>query len=153
MGRGRYQRLSQLRHKHGKRVAQAYTIGLSINENLKLEKGKEKGSSAARSYIQSSGHVTATCYYVTAICRNLTVICQCRNITPPPSAKACPQALYIRIMPIGRFYLYILPIAYPLYYCQIIYILGSIGHTRVTYTGSCIINLSIEPQGPRVKHN
>ena len=28
--------------KHGKEVAQACTIGLSINENLKLEKGKEK---------------------------------------------------------------------------------------------------------------
>ena len=35
-----------IRHRHGKRVAQACTIGLSINENLKLEKGKEKKSSA-----------------------------------------------------------------------------------------------------------
>src|SRR6202040_617816 len=53
------------RHRQGKRVVQACTIGLSINENLKLEKGKEKSSSAARSYVQSSGHVTA--------------VCQCRN--------------------------------------------------------------------------
>ena len=72
-----------------KGVARVCTIRLSINENLKLEKGKEKSSSAARSYVQSSGHVMATCYYVTAICRNLTAVCQCRNITPP-SAKACP---------------------------------------------------------------
>jgi hypothetical protein len=33
-----------------KGVAQAYTIGLFINENLKLEKGKEKKSSAGWSY-------------------------------------------------------------------------------------------------------
>ena len=87
---------------------QACTIGLSINENLKLEKGKEKSSSAARSYVQSSGHVTA-------ICHNLTAVCQCRNITAP-SKEACPQALYVRIMPIGRSYLYILPVAYYLRY-------------------------------------
>ena len=60
-------------------VAQVCIIGLSINKNLKLEKGKEKSGSAARSYVQSSGHVTATCHYVTAICRNLTAVCQCRN--------------------------------------------------------------------------
>jgi len=30
---------------------QAYTIGLSINEDLKLEKGKGKRSSVARGYI------------------------------------------------------------------------------------------------------
>jgi len=37
---------------------QAYTIGLSINKDLKLEKGKEKRSSAG-SFIRSSSHVTA----------------------------------------------------------------------------------------------
>jgi hypothetical protein len=36
---------------------QACTIGLSINEDLKLEKGKEKKASAARSYMRSSSHV------------------------------------------------------------------------------------------------
>jgi len=41
---------------------QAYTIGLSINEDLKLEKGKGKRSSVARGYIWSSGHVTTTIY-------------------------------------------------------------------------------------------
>jgi len=40
---------------------QAYTIRLSINENLKLEKEKEKKSSAAQCFIQSSHHVTAIC--------------------------------------------------------------------------------------------
>ena len=94
-----------------KRDAQAYTIGLSINENLKLEKGKEKSSSAARRYIQSYSHVTATCYYLTAIC-------QCRNITPR-SAKACPQALYVRFILIGRSYLRALLVAYYLYYTSI----------------------------------
>ena len=33
-------------NKYGKGVAQAYIIGLSINKNLKLEKEKEKNSSA-----------------------------------------------------------------------------------------------------------
>jgi hypothetical protein len=37
-------------------------------------------------------------------------------ILPPPFAKACPQALYVRIIPIGRFYLYVLLVAYYLYY-------------------------------------
>jgi hypothetical protein len=45
--------------------------------------------------------------------------CQCRNITPP-SAKACPQALYIRIMPVGRSYLYAPPVAYYLRYTSIL---------------------------------
>jgi len=38
---------------------QAYTIGLSINEDPKLEKGKEKKGSVARSLIQSSSHVSS----------------------------------------------------------------------------------------------
>src|SRR6266702_4536721 len=37
---------------------QAYTIGLSINEDIKLEKGKEKKGSAARSFMRSSGHIS-----------------------------------------------------------------------------------------------
>jgi len=36
---------------------QAYTIRLSINEDLKLEKGKEKKGSAARSFMRSLSHV------------------------------------------------------------------------------------------------
>ena len=38
----------------------ACTIGLSINEDPKLEKGKETKGSAARRYIQSYSHVIAT---------------------------------------------------------------------------------------------
>ena len=54
---------------------QAYTIGLSINEDTKLEKGKGKKSSAARYFIWSSGHVTA--YYL----RLSKTVCDC----PPQS--------------------------------------------------------------------
>src|ERR1700722_7070625 len=106
---------------------QAYIIGLSINKNLKLEKGKEKSSSAAQSYVQSSGHVTATYHYITAICRNLTAVYQCHNITPP-SAKACPQALYVYIMSIERSYLNVPPVAYCLYYTSTLFTyLGTLG--------------------------
>ena len=48
------------RAQQGRRI-QAYMIRLSINEDPKLEKGKGKNGSTARSYIQSSGHVMATC--------------------------------------------------------------------------------------------
>jgi hypothetical protein len=65
----------------------------------------------------SSSHMTAK--FCQVLPPSSTVFCQCRNITPP-SAKACPQALYIRIMPIGRSYLYILPVAYYLYYTSIL---------------------------------
>ena len=44
---------------------QAYTIGLSINKNLRLKKGKEKKTSnAAQSFIQSSSHITTAVYQV-----------------------------------------------------------------------------------------
>src|SRR6266567_1736529 len=43
---------------------QACTIGLSINEDTKLEKGKEKKGSAARSFMRSSSHVSSRdCVY------------------------------------------------------------------------------------------
>ena len=86
---------------------QAYIIGLSINEDLKLEKGKGKNGSTARSYIQSSGHVTALCRHVTAICRQSAAICQCRNITPP-SGKACPQRLYTSVLHLQGILIFIL---------------------------------------------
>ena len=35
---------------------------------------------------------------------------------PTPSAKVCAQALYVRIIPIGSFYLYVLLVAYYLRY-------------------------------------
>jgi hypothetical protein len=88
---------------HGKRVAQACTIGLSINENLKLEKGKEKNSSAVRRFMRSSSHVSSRDYVY-------------YNPLFSTSAVILPPSLYIHIIPIGRFYLYILLVAYYLYY-------------------------------------
>ena len=82
-------------------------IGLSINENLKLEKGKEKSSSAARSYVRSSSHVIATCHYITAIYRNLTVVYQCYNITPPlkkPALRLYMSVLCLQGVPIFIFF-------------------------------------------------
>ena len=64
----------------------------------------------------SSSYITAKFYQV--LPPSSAVFCQCYNITPP-SAKACPQALYIRTMPIGRSYLYTLLVAYYLYYTSI----------------------------------
>jgi hypothetical protein len=64
----------------------------------------------------SSSHITAKFYQVLPL--SSAVFYQCRNITPP-SAKACPQALYIRTIPIGRSYLYTLLVAYYLYYTSI----------------------------------
>src|SRR6266567_2166288 len=61
-------------------------IGLSINEDLKLEKGKGKKSSAARYFIWSSGHVTAYCPRLSKTVCNCppqsTVFHQCRNTIP-----------------------------------------------------------------------
>ena len=37
---------------------QACTIGLSVDEDPKLEKGKEKNSNAVRSLMRSSSHVS-----------------------------------------------------------------------------------------------
>ena len=64
----------------------------------------------------SSSHVTAK--FCQVLPPSSAVFCQCRNITPP-SAKACPQALYIRFILIGRSYLYTLLVAYYLYYTSI----------------------------------
>ena len=98
---------------------QAYIIGLSINKNLKLKKGKGKDKwqreelymipQSRKSHASSTSIITSTI---------TTVFCQCRNITPP-SSKACPQALYICIIPIGRSYLYTPLVAYYLYYTSI----------------------------------
>src|SRR6266566_4862881 len=58
-------------------------IGLSINEDTKLEKGKGKKSSAARYFVWSSGHVTAYCSRLSeTVCDcppQSTVFHQCRN--------------------------------------------------------------------------
>jgi hypothetical protein len=59
----------------------------------------------------SSSHVTAKFCQVLLPSSTSAII-----LPPPPSAKACPQALYVRIIPIGRFCLYILSVAYYLHY-------------------------------------
>ena len=63
-----------------------------------------------------SSYITVKFYQV--LPPSSAVFCQCRNITPP-SVKAYPQALYIRTIPIGRFCLYALLVAYYLYYTSI----------------------------------
>ena len=58
-------------------------IRLSINENLKLGKEKEKKSSAVRCFIRSSRHIIA-------ICGNLwQSVATCRCEVLPSSAKFC----------------------------------------------------------------
>src|SRR6266702_8453780 len=65
----------------------------------------------SRSFIRSFCHVTPSL-------PSSTVFRQCCNITPPFS-KACPQALYVHIILIGRSYLYTLLAAYHLHYTSI----------------------------------
>ena len=50
---------------------QAYTIGLSINEDLKLEKGKEKKGSTTRSFMRSLNHVSSRDYIYHNVYHNL----------------------------------------------------------------------------------
>src|SRR6266568_9590234 len=69
---------------------QACTIGLSINEDTKLEKGKGKKSRAARYFIWSSGHVTANvrdCLKLSAIIRHNLLFSISAVISPPPLVK------------------------------------------------------------------
>src|SRR6266568_6561366 len=69
---------------------QACTIGLSINEDIKLEKGKGKKSRAARYFIWSSGHVTANvrdCLKLSVIVRHNLPFFTSAVISPPPSVK------------------------------------------------------------------
>src|SRR6266699_3583367 len=82
---------------------QACTIGLSINEDTKLEKGKGKKSSAARYFIWSSGHVTATvrdCLKLSAIVRHNLPFSTSAVISPPPLVKPalrlCSRPYYTR---------------------------------------------------------
>src|SRR6266576_738863 len=82
---------------------QAYTIKLSINEDIKLEKGKGKKSSAAQYFIWSSSHVTATvrdCLKLSAIVHHNLPFSTSAVILPPPSVKpalrlcSCPYYTY-----------------------------------------------------------
>ena len=78
---------------------QACTIGLSINEDIRLEKGKGKKSSAARYFIWSSSHVTATvrdCLKLSAIVYYNLPFSTSAVISPPPSVKPALR-LYSRL--------------------------------------------------------
>src|SRR6266702_1494373 len=74
---------------------------------------RANGNSAeyGRSFVRSFCHVTPSP-------PSSTVFRQCRNITPPFS-KACPQALYVRIILVRRSYLCALLVAYRLHYTSI----------------------------------
>src|SRR6266566_9239868 len=93
---------------------QACIIGLSINEDPKLEKGKEKKGNAARSFIQSSSHVSSRdCVYYNIYHNPL--FSTSAVTSPPPSVKPAFR-LYSYIIPIGRSCLYALLVAYYLPY-------------------------------------
>src|SRR6266702_6351678 len=87
---------------------------------FKYQEGRQGASSKrangnvaeyGRSFVRSFCHVTPSP-------PSSTVFRQCRNITPPFN-KACPQALYIHIILIGRSYLCVFLIAYHLHYTSI----------------------------------
>src|SRR6266702_1350276 len=80
---------------------QAYTIGLSINEDIKLEKGKEKKGSAARSFMQSSGHMSSRDYVYHNVYHNPPFSTSAVILPPPPKKPAL--RLY---MSVGYSYLY-----------------------------------------------
>src|SRR6266567_3648750 len=89
---------------------QACTIGLSINEDIKLKKGKEKEGSATRSFMRSSSHVSSRdCVYYN-IYYNLLFSTSAITL-PPPSVKPALR-LYGCIIPIGRSCPYAFLIAY-----------------------------------------
>src|SRR5882757_10707847 len=88
-------------------------------------KEKERKGQAAREGLYTipwsrESHVSPASTITSTIASTIAAaFCQCRNITPT-SVKACPQALYVRIMLMGRSYLYALPVAYYLYYTSIL---------------------------------
>src|SRR6266704_1510012 len=88
---------------------------------FKYQKGRQGTSSKrangnvaeyGRSFVRSFCHVTPSP-------PSSTVFRQCRNITPPFS-KACPQALYVRIILMGHSYLCALLVACRLHYTSIL---------------------------------
>src|SRR6266568_3863563 len=96
---------------------QACTIGLSINEDTKLEKGKEKKGSTTRSFMRSLSHMSSRDCVYHNIYHNPLFSTSAVTL-PPPSVKPALR-LYGCIIPIGRSYPYALPVAYCLYYASI----------------------------------
>src|SRR6266478_3903473 len=74
---------------------QACTIGLSINEDPKLEKGKEKKGSAARSFMRSSSHVSSRDFVYYNVYYN-PPFSTSAVILPPPLKKPALR-LYISV--------------------------------------------------------
>src|SRR6266700_6842296 len=63
---------------------QACTIRLSINEDPKLEKGKEKKASAARSFMQSLSHVSSRDCVYHNVYHNPPFSTSAVTVPPPP---------------------------------------------------------------------
>src|SRR6266567_95889 len=97
---------------------QACTIGLSINEDTKLEKGKEKEGSAARSFMRSLSHVSSRDYVYHNVYHN-PPFSTSAVILPPPLVKPALR-LCGYIIPVGRSCPYALPVAYYLPYISIL---------------------------------
>src|SRR6266571_5566754 len=112
-----YQRRYKAKERKGEKKTGG-AVGL-----FKYQEGRQGASSKrangnvveyGRSFVRSFCHVTPSPL-------SSTVFRQCCNITPPFS-KACPQALYIRIIPVGRSCLCALLVAYHLHYTSIPFI-------------------------------
>src|SRR6266571_8538887 len=82
---------------------QACTIGLSINEDLKLEKGKEKKGSVARGSMRSLSHVSSRDCVYHNVYHNLPFSTSAVILPPPPKKPAlrlcvsvlCPWGILI----------------------------------------------------------
>src|SRR6266567_4652620 len=86
---------------------QACTIGLSINEDTKLEKGKEKKGSAARSFMRSLSHVSSRDCVYHNVYHNPLFSTSAVTLPPPlvkPAFRLCGC-----IIPIGHSCPYALP--------------------------------------------
>src|SRR6266699_7221149 len=95
-------------------------IGLSINEDPKLKKGKEKEGSAARSFMRSSSHVSSRDCVYHNVYHNLPF--STSAITSPPPLVKPALRLYGYIIPIGRSCPYALLVAYHLPYASTLFI-------------------------------
>src|SRR6266571_2805130 len=93
---------------------QACTIGLSINEDTKLKKGKEKEGSAARSFMQSSSHVSSRDCVYHNVYHNL--LFSTSAVTSPPPLVKPALRLCGCIIPVRRSCPYALLVAYYLPY-------------------------------------
>src|SRR6266704_1860299 len=99
---------------------QACTIGLSINEDTKLEKGKEKKGSAARSFMRSLSYVSSRDCVYHNVYHNPPF--STSAVTLPPLLVKPALRLCGCIIPVGCFCLYALLVAYYLPYASTLFI-------------------------------